>query len=83
MIQLTANYLEKLPLEQAAQIHVSGVKEKGGHLQDMHETMQAEDYAILDWVLGKSKPKVVTLEYFRGLSMLRKQLWKLRKIIAG
>jgi hypothetical protein len=33
--------------------------------------------------LGRSKPKVVTLEYFRELGALREQLWKLREIIAG
>ena len=77
------NYVEKLPLERTTQIHVSGVREKDGHLQDAHEAMQDEDYAVLNWVLGKSEPKMVTLEYFRELSKLREQLWKLREMIAG
>jgi uncharacterized protein (UPF0276 family) len=77
------NYLEKLPLERTTQIHVSGARVKDGYLQDTHEAMQDEDYAILKWVLEKSRPKVVTLEYFRELQPLREQLWKLREIIAG
>jgi len=77
------SYLEKLPLERIVQIHVSGIRKIDGHLRDMHEAMQDEDYAILKWVLGRCKPKVVTLEYFRELGALREQLWKLREIIAG
>ena len=76
------NYLEKLPLERIIQIHVSGVREKDGHLQDVHEAMQDEDYAVLNWALEKSEPKMVTLEYFRELGKLREQLWKLREMIA-
>lgn len=75
------NYLEKLPLEQIIQIHVSGARNIDGYFQDAHESMQDEDYAILNWVLGKSKPKVVTLEYFRAQGKLREQLWKLREIV--
>lgn len=77
------SYLEKLPLEQTMQIHVSGARAKDGYLRDAHELMQDNDYAILKWVLERSKPKVVTLEYFRELKTLRKQIWKLREFIAG
>ena len=77
------SYMEKLPLERIVQIHVSGAREKDGYLQDAHEAMQDEDYAILNWVLGKSKPEVVTLEYIREMGNLREQLWRLREIIAG
>ena len=76
-------YMEKLPLERIVQIHVSGAREKDGYLQDAHEAMQDEDYAILNWVLGKSKPEVVTLEYIREMGKLREQLWRLREIIAS
>lgn len=75
------NYLENLPLEQIVQIHVSGARNKDGYLQDAHESLQDEDYTILNWVLEKSKPKAVTLEYFRDQSALREQLWKLREIV--
>ena len=71
MLQLTAqgrhvrSYLEKLPLERTMQIHVSGIREQYGRLRDAHESLQEEDYIVLKWLLGKSKPLVVTLEYFR------------------
>lgn len=76
-------YLEKLPLERTVQIHVSGIREQNGYLRDAHESLQDDDYAILRWVLGKCKPRVVTLEYFREQEKLRKQLWALREIIDG
>lgn len=75
------NYLERLPLKRIVQIHISGVREKGSHLQDAHEAMQNEDYTILNWVLGKSEPEVVTLEYIRNRDKLQEQLWKLRMIV--
>ena len=77
------SYMEKLPLERIVQIHASGAREKDSYLQDAHEAMQDEDYAILNWVLGKSEPEVVTLEYIREPENLREQLWRLREIIAG
>lgn len=75
------NYLEKLPLDRTIQVHVSGARKINGYLQDVHEPMQEEDYEILKWVLGKTKPKVITLEYFRDTDPLREQLRKLREIL--
>ncbi len=77
------SYLEKLPLERTVQIHVSGIRKQDGYLRDAHESLQEEDYTMLKWVLGKCKPRVVTLEYFREQEPLRKQLSALREIIAG
>jgi len=77
------NYLEKLPLGRTKQVHVSGIRMKNGILRDVHESMQAEDYALLTWVLGRCKPQVVTLEYFREIEKLREQLCCLRDIFAG
>ncbi len=76
-------YLNKLPLARVEQVHVSGAREKEGYLRDAHESLQAEDYAILKWVLGRSDPKMVTLEYFRDREALREQLWNLREIVGG
>ena len=72
------HYLEALPLERVRQVHVSGVREKGGYLHDAHEAMREEDYATLAWVLERSEPEVVTLEYYRELEPLREQLRRLR-----
>lgn len=76
-------YLEKLPLERVKQIHISGPRIRGGHLQDAHEPLCKEDYALLKWALQRTRPQIVTLEYIRELQALRQQLWQLREIIAG
>lgn len=76
-------YLEELPLERTRQIHVSGPREKDGFLRDAHEEMQDEDYALLRWVLERCQPEVVTLEYFRERESLRRQLLKIRAVMAG
>ena len=77
------NYFEKLPLDRTIQVHVSGTRLKNGFLQDAHESMQTEDYALLSWVLVRCKPQTVTLEYFRETDVLREQLWCLREITTG
>jgi uncharacterized protein (UPF0276 family) len=75
-------YLDGLSLDRVEQVHVSGVRMKAGYLHDAHESMQQEDYVLLEWVLRRSRPKVVTLEYFRAKDALRDQLWKLREQIS-
>jgi hypothetical protein len=77
------HYLQRLPLNLVREIHVSGVRMKNGFLRDAHDSMQAEDYEVLGWVLERCAPELVTLEYFQGLEPLRKQLWNLREVIAG
>ena len=74
-------YIERFPLNKLAQIHVSGVREINGHLQDAHESMQEEDYALLAWLLSISKPQVVTLEYIREKAPLKAQLSRLKKLV--
>lgn len=76
-------YIERLPLDRLAQIHVSGVRVKNGRIHDAHESMGAEDDQLLEWVLGMSTPQVVTLEYFRQKEPLREQLLRLKEMVAG
>ena len=76
-------YIERFPLDNLAQIHISGVRAKNGHLHDAHETLGEEDYQLLKWVLEKSEPQVVTLEYFKGKEVLREQLLRIQEIIAS
>lgn len=76
-------YIEQFPIDRIRQIHVSGVREKKGHLFDAHEPMREGDYKLLEWVLGISSPEVVTLEYFREKEPLKKQLVQLRQIVHG
>lgn len=72
-------YLAQLPLERVRQIHVSGVREVGGVLQDAHETLSAEDYDLFRWALERTRPEAVTLEYFRDdRPALKEMLVRLR-----
>jgi uncharacterized protein (UPF0276 family) len=74
-------YIERLPLDRVKQIHISGIRMKDGHFYDAHESLEEQDYELLKWVLEKSKPEIVTLEYFRERKMLREQLLRLREIV--
>ena len=74
-------YLGGLPLEKTRQIHISGPRAKGGTLYDAHEELMEEDYRLLAWVLERSEPEVVTLEYFKGKQRLREQLVRIRDLI--
>jgi len=75
------DYIERLPLDKMRQVHVSGPRFRNGHMYDAHEDMLEEDYALLKWVLARTKPEVVTLEYFRDRDKLYRQLIYLEKII--
>lgn len=75
------SYLARLPLDRVIQLHISGPRVQGGRLSDAHEVLQDEDYEILKWVLTQTKPKVLTLEYFREINALSDQLKRIRSII--
>jgi len=75
------SYIEKLPLEKTKQIHVSGVRKENGQWRDAHEALSPEDFQLLEWILGKCDPIVVTLEYFRKKDTLREQISRLQEII--
>jgi uncharacterized protein (UPF0276 family) len=75
------SYLAALPLYHVIQLHISGPRVHDGKLYDEHEVLQDEDYKILEWVLTQTKPKVLTLEYFRERNALSDQLKRLRSII--
>lgn len=71
----------RLPLNRVVQVHLSGPRLRNGALVDVHEPLQEEDYALLDSLLAKTRPRVVTLEYIRNLAALREQLARLRGIL--
>jgi uncharacterized protein (UPF0276 family) len=75
------DYLALLPLDKVLQIHVSGPGMRDGHLRDLHEPLQEVDYALLDWVLARTRPQVVTLEYFKERQPLHEQLTRLRGML--
>lgn len=99
-------YLEALPLERTAEIHLSGprrlcevdarrqrlVRENARsvahlvafgeeHLIDAHETLQEEDYDLLAWVLARTRPRAISLEYYREPLALREQLLRLGEML--
>lgn len=75
------DYIECLPLEKLVQIHISGPRQVGGRLEDVHETLQEVDYDLLGDLLAHFQPQVVTLEYIREALALREQLMRLREMI--
>jgi uncharacterized protein (UPF0276 family) len=77
------HYLGRLPLERVVQIHVSGPRRRNGLFFDAHEALREEDWAILDWTLARTRPRVVTLEYFRQRRPLREQLVRLHEAVRG
>jgi uncharacterized protein (UPF0276 family) len=75
------DYLGDLPLNRVVQVHVSGPRMRDGRLVDAHEPLQETDYALLDFVLERTQPRVVTLEYTREREALQEQLFRLRGIL--
>jgi uncharacterized protein (UPF0276 family) len=75
------DYLSDLPLNRVMQVHVSGPRMRDGCLVDVHESLQETDYALFDFVLGRTQPRVVTLEYTREREALQEQLFRLRGIL--
>jgi uncharacterized protein (UPF0276 family) len=80
------DYLRDLPLERVVQVHVSGprvrdLRGRGPRLVDAHEPLQDVDYALLDHVLARARPQMVTLEYIREREALLHQLTRLRALV--
>ena len=75
------DYVKRLPLDRVLQVHISGPRVRDGRLVDAHEPLQEVDYALLDFLLARTCPQVVTLEYTREREALREQLYRLRDIL--
>jgi len=63
------------------EIHVSGPRLLDGVLTDCHEPLQEEDYRLLAWVLERTRPRMVTLEYARDKAALAEQIRRLQQTI--
>jgi hypothetical protein len=69
------DYLSALPLERVRQIHVSSPRPlRDGFLYDAHESLEAQDYELLDWTLQRTQPEMVTLEYWRDAEQVQEHL---------
>ncbi|MDB4897979.1 MAG: hypothetical protein JWN15_4241 [Firmicutes bacterium] len=87
-------YALALPLERVREIHVTGPRLVPGEgLRDRHRELLEEDYALLAWLLERTSPAMVTLEYggtgptFERPGMtdpeaLRRQLHRLKGMLA-
>lgn len=57
-------YLNALLLNRVKEIHINRCSlNKNGTLIDSHQAMEDEDFALLEWVLCRTNPQVISLEY--------------------
>lgn len=70
-------YLEQFPLDQVAEVHISGSRRYGSRRIDAHESLEEDDYTLLDWTLQRTQPEVLTLEYSRAARPLAQQILRL------
>ena len=72
-------YLKRLPLGRVVEIHLSAPSRlEDGRLVDTHEALREEDYALLQWLLRRTSPQVVTLEYWKDRRALLEQVIRLK-----
>jgi uncharacterized protein len=75
------DYLGQLPLDRVRQLHISGPRWRDGVLYDAHQPLLDADYALLEWVLRRTQPLALTLEYNREEAELREQIIMLRGLL--
>lgn len=57
-------YLGELLLNRVSEIHINGSGYDGdGFPMDTHQAMEEEDFKLLEWVLERTNPSIVTLEF--------------------
>lgn len=74
-------YLAGLLLDRVAEVHVSGPRVHAGGLIDTLQPMQEVDYELLSFVLSRTRPGMVNLEYVRERNALYQQLSPLRHVV--
>ncbi len=58
------DYLRKLPLDRVKEVHFVGshmTDDQG--LKDMHTPLEEQDFVLMDWLMERMKPEMITLEY--------------------
>lgn len=76
-------FAESLPLDRVVEIHVSSPRYSGERLDDLHFDLIERDYRLLEWLLGRTKPEAVVLEYTRDERRLIEQVHALRALLPG
>jgi len=74
-------YLRSLPLFRAREIIVSGPRLRNGIMIDTHGSLQDDDWQALDFVLARTSPQIVTLEYTGKKESLQSQLERMQTIL--
>lgn len=75
------DYMTALPLDLVVEVHVSSPRYLGGKWHSSHEVLEEKDYAIIAWLLERTMPKAITLEYWRDRNQIRDQLVRLKGLI--
>lgn len=57
------DYITQLPLHRVKEIHVTGIQNSMVGLWDSHTVLRADDYQLLDYILGETEPSIITIEY--------------------
>jgi uncharacterized protein (UPF0276 family) len=58
------DYIQALPLDRLREIHLGGVLERPLEgLRDTHTPLIEDDYRLLDFLLSKIRPDMITIEY--------------------
>ncbi|MFZ5916976.1 MAG: DUF692 family multinuclear iron-containing protein [Chloroflexota bacterium] len=74
-------YFRSLPLFRVREIRVSGPQLENGALIDAHGPLQEQDWRALAFVLARTQPQILTLEYVQDQTLLRQQLDRLRALL--
>jgi uncharacterized protein (UPF0276 family) len=74
-------YFRSLPLYRTREIHVSGPHLRDGAMFDAHEPLQDKDWEALAFVLARTEPETITLEYTKDRDLLQDQLQRLRAML--
>ncbi len=56
-------YIEMLPLHRLVEIHLAGTCHRVEGIRDSHTKLTDDDYQLFKFVLKKTDPKIVTIEY--------------------
>jgi uncharacterized protein (UPF0276 family) len=57
------DYLCALPLSLVKEVHISGLLEAPVGIWDSHTVLHEQDYQLLEYILKKTQPEIVTIEY--------------------
>jgi uncharacterized protein (UPF0276 family) len=74
-------YAALLPLDRVVEVHVSSPRRSGERLDDVHFDLVDRDYQLLEWLLARTSPEAVVLEYTRAESRLIDQVRTLRALL--